>query len=357
MHFVLLAGTGIAVAGEGSAVEPAPIMQPAPESTYLDALGETVDETHASIQQSILQQAVRLDDFFGTEKTENLRRTSYELRLRNSLRVEKGWDARYGMGVRAKFTLSKISERLRFVIVGDDQPGQPTQTLPQDPGYPGLDRTTPTAHFANTELRYEFIQKPAMNMFLGVGARLALPFEAFVRGRFQFTHHLSDVSLLHVGETIFVKNTDFLGETTEISLDRLLGKDTLLRWSSTGTASEEIRGVEWGSELSLTRELSRRNAVTLTGGAYGNTRSAGFAQNYRILARYRQNFLRNWLYYELEPEVSWPRHNDDRYPANVAVTFRLEVVFQGSADRMEQSSGVPATVAPVQDWKKEEMTK
>ena len=93
-----------------------------------------------------------------------------------------------------------------------------------------------------------------MNLFLGAGVRVALPLEAFVRSRFLYSRDFSDVALMRLGETLFVKNSDLFGETSEFSLERLVGRDSLLRWASSGTASQEIEGLEWGSELSLATE-------------------------------------------------------------------------------------------------------
>jgi hypothetical protein len=289
-----------------------------------------MDVTHARIERGILKQTVRFDNFFGSVKPERHLQTRYDIRWRNSIRVEHGGKLTPGTTVRANITLSKISQRLRLFIAGEDEPGLTTQSLPQDPGNPGFDRTTPTTHFANTELRYDLIRKPSLNIFLGAGFRLKLPFEAFARSRLEYTRHLGDISLMRVAETFFVRNTDLLGETTEFSLERLFGETTLLRWSSAGTASKEIDGLEWGSELSLTRQLSPKSAVTLTGGVYGNTTSSALVQNYLILTRYRRNFLRSWLFYELEPQVSWPRNPDGSHPATLAFTFRIEIGFQGT---------------------------
>jgi len=289
-----------------------------------------MDETHARIERGILKQTVRFDNFFGSVKPERLLHTSYDIRLRNSLRVEHEGKLTPGTTIRANITLSRISERLRLFIAAEDEPGLTTQSLPQDPGDPGFDRTTPTTHFANTELRYELIRKRSLDVFLGAGVRLKLPFEVFARSRLQYTRNLGNISLMQVAETFFVKNTDFLGETTEFSLERLFGETTLLRWSNAGTASEEIKGLEWGSELSLSRQLSPKSAGTLTGGVYGNTTSSALVGNYRILALYRRNFLRSWLFYELEPQISWPRSPVGSHPATLAFTFRIEIGFQAT---------------------------
>ena len=292
-----------------------------------------MDTTHAMIERNLLKQIVRFDNYFGSVKPEILRQTRYDIRWRNSITLEHGNKLSSGTTFRANFALSRISHRLHLFIAGEEEPGVITQSLPQDPGYPGYDRTTPTAHFANTELRYELIQHPRLNIFLGTGARLALPLEIFARSRLQYFHNLGTISIMRVSETFFVKNTDVLGETTEFSIERLFGETTLLRWASAGTASEKIKGVEWGSELSLFLQLSPRSAVTLTGGIFGNTTLSPLVQNYQIHARYRRNFLRSWLFYELEPQASWPINPDKSRPAILVCTFRLEVAFQGTTSR------------------------
>ena len=99
--------------------------------------------------------------------------------------------------------------------------------------------------------------------------------------------------------------------------------------------------MEWGTELSMIRQLSPLSAITLTGGAYGNTSASAMVGNYKIFTRYRRNFLRSWLFYELEPEVSWPRNDAGQYLAKFAFTARIEVVFQRAAGEGGKAAGPP----------------
>jgi hypothetical protein len=227
--------------------------------------------------------------------------------------------------------LSRISDRLRLAITGEDEVDQPAPSLPEDPGNPGFDRTTRNARLVNTELRYGLIKKADLDLFLGAGFRVVLPPEGFVRSRFQYTRPLAELVQLRFGETLFLKNTSGFGETTEIDLERLFDRDTLVRWANAGTVSEEFSGMEWGTELSMIHQLSPRSAITVAAGIYGNTSASAMVGSYKIYNRYRRNFLRSWLFYELEPEVSWPRNEAGHYPATFAVTGRIEVVFQGDA--------------------------
>ena len=326
---ILLICTGITNAGDGPEAEPATTTAAEPTATDLNKkkseFSTKVDETHDVLERNILERVIRLDNFFGNVQTGQQQKTEYQLRWRNSLRVDQDGGLKPGTTIWAGVRLSRINERLRLVISGESEPEPLSSSLPQDPGNPGFDRNSQSMHVVNSELRYGFFQTASLNMFLGAGVRLILPPEAFMRGRLQYTYKISDASQLRCNETLFVKNFEVFGATTEINLERLINQKTLLRWASTATLSDEIKGMEWGSELSLIRELSSRSAMTLTGGVYG----VAEVENYRVLARYRRNFMKSWLFYELEPEFSWPKSADGSFSTHYALTFRLEVLFQG----------------------------
>jgi len=325
-------------------VPSAPAGSAAPVNTFqhkvLAMFGRTADQTHDLLERGILQQVVRFDDFFGKANNQQELHTSYLLRWRNSLRLEPGGGFTFGTTLRANVELSRISERLLLTVSGDDKSDSFAPSLPEDPGNPGFDRTSRPARIVNTELRYQLIRSPDTDLFLGSGVELILPPQVFARARFQRYQRISELSLIRFAETLFAKTPYGVGETTELSLERSLNPKTLLRLSNSGTVSEEIKALEWGSELSLLHELSTRSAVTLTGGIYGNTGFDDWVNNYRVLLRYRRNFLRPWLFYELEPQVAWPRNSDGSYSRTYAVTLRLEVGFQGAENK---AGGAAAT--------------
>jgi len=303
-------------------------------TAQVTALGKRAEETHDRLERGIMQQVLRLDDFFGKANNPKDLHTAYLLRWRNSLRWQEGSGFDVGSTLRANLELSRINDRLQLAISGAGKPDQLSPSLPEDPGNPGFDRTLRNTRIVNTELRYQLMRTPQADLFLGTGFDLALPPEFFARGRYQRQDRIGQIYLLHFAETLFVKNPDGFGETTELALERSLDHKTLARVAFSGTVSQEIKALEWGTELSLLRELTPASAVTLIGGVYGNTSIDDWVTNYRIAATYRRNFLRRWLFYELEPQVTWPRRDDGRFPTTFALTLRLEVVFQGNERKL-----------------------
>lgn len=299
--------------------------------------GAVLDTTHAKVERSILDRVIWFDNFFGTVRTEESRPTEYELRWRNSVRWEEGGRFRFRTSVRARARLPRISNRLHLVVFGENE-AEPSLTLPEDPGNPGFDQTLANTSIVNTEVRYNIVERPTTVLFLGTGVRVKLPFEYFARSRLLYTHPIGTVNLARFRETVFWRNKDGFGETTEFSLERQLHPKSILRWANAATLSESSSGLEWGSELSLQHRFSARSAGTVGGGVTGNTRPVAVVQGYRIFMRFRRNFYRTWLFYELEPEVTWPRDDRGRYTSAFAATVRLDVVFRGS-EAKERSQG------------------
>lgn len=330
----------LAAARFAAAEEPSPGNAPPDRASAAEEPlpGRVLDTTHEYLEQRILGLVVRFDEFFGSVKNEDLRRPAFQLRWRNALRWEEGGRFKYRTSVRAHLRLPAIGRRLHLVIAGETE-AEPSALVPEDPGNPGFDRTLRNTRLVNTELRYGVVRRPDVDLFLGVGVRLVLPLESFARTRFQYTRRLGDFALARIGETLFWKDRVGFGETTELELDRQLAPRTLLRWSNSGTVSEKSEGLDWGSELSLLQQFTARSAATLAAGLFGDTRPAAEVNSYRVLARYRRSVFREWIFVEVEPEVSWPRGASGGYHPAYASTFRVEAVFQGASAGREGKPG------------------
>lgn len=340
---VLLALLLLSLPGVAAAADAAEFAGPPQRETELPeeksftekmtVFGESVSKGHEQLEQDILEKMMRLDDFLGGVQTEGERQTSYVFRLRGGLRFEEGGGVEPDIALRASLVLPKTSKKLRLVISGENQNESPSPALPQDPGNPGFDRIgQPTSRVVNTEFRYELLKESDQYLFMGAGVKVALPMVPFVRGRYQYTRHFSRIALFRLGETLFAKEGKGVGETTEITLERLLTQKNLLRLANSATLAEEFKGLEWGSELSFIRQLTPKSAITFTGGIYGNTDLAAVINNYRLLSRYRRNFFEEWLFFEVEPEITWPRNDSGAHVAKLALTFRLEVLFSKVAE-------------------------
>lgn len=92
-------------------------------------------------------------------------------------------------------------------------------------------------------------------------AWVKLPFEAFARSRIDYLHPFTVTILLRFGETLFVKNSDLPGETTEITLAKLLDRGAILRRSNAGTGALLAKNRQKSRCSYLYRHLQPGNRV------------------------------------------------------------------------------------------------
>ncbi len=142
-----------------------------------------------------------------------------------------------------------------------------------------------------------------------VGVKLRLNPDAFAKARWLRNWNVTEETLLRVHQTVFWTRKRGLGETTQIDIVRLIGSNRLLRWGNVGTLSEDRKGLDWTSSLTLFRGFSNRRALTYQAFIRGETGRQSPLQNYGIELRYRQRILRKWLFAELRGSATFPRYD------------------------------------------------
>jgi hypothetical protein len=166
--------------------------------------------------------------------------------------------------------------------------------------------------------------------------RVKIPPDAFVRTRFQHARPIALSTLGRFTATAYWDARDGLGESNQVDFERWLAPPTLLRWSNSLAIAEKSNGWTWGTDLSLLHKFSPKSAITFAGGASGSTRPAWIAQNYRVLARYRRNVYRKWLFLEGEPDIHWPREEDGSRKPVWGTTLRVEILFAGTGPDLQK---------------------
>jgi hypothetical protein len=297
-----------------------------------DAVAPTVDNgwmdrSHSYIERDLFRFAAWFDRFFGDERMEVTGKPGSLLRWKNDFRSDEEDGFSYRSTFRATFRLPRLKKRWRLVISGESK-GDPTAVNPEDPGNPALD-TKATVRTGSTELIYDFLRTSRTSLYVGTGVHVKLPPEAFVRTRFQHARPIGFGTLGRYTGTVFFNSEDGLGESNQVDIERPLAPSTLLRWSNSVTITQESDGWDWGTDLSLLHKLSPKSAVTFAGGVSGATRPAWSAQHHRILARYRRNVLRKWLFLEGEPGIQWHEKEDGSRNPVWEATLRVEILFIG----------------------------
>ena len=288
-----------------------------------------VERTHSWVQKGLSETVVWFDRFFGDDQMVVTGRPESYLRWKS----EFWWDEvdrfSFRSTVRASLRLPRLKDRWHLVFTSESR-GDPNTIIPEDPGNPGLNPAS-QVRTSSTELVYDILRTPRSLLDAGVGVKVTIPPNAFVRTRFQHARPLAPDMLGRLTVTAYWDAQDGPGESNQLDFERWLAPPTLLRWSNSFTIEEKSKnnGWAWGTDLSLLHAFSPKSAITLSGGASGYTRPAWIAQKYQVLARYRRNVWRKWLFLEGEPYINWPRKEDGSRESVWGAILRVEILFTG----------------------------
>lgn len=106
----------------------------------------------------------------------------------------------------------------------------------------------PTRQFGNLEdesvlvgLGYSSPERTGNDFDLGVGVRVDLPLDPYARARYEIVRAFAEHYVFTARETVFWQNSEGLGTTTRLYLDRAISDALLLRWANLGKYTEEDR--------------------------------------------------------------------------------------------------------------------
>jgi hypothetical protein len=304
-----IAALGLALAGALAAAE-----EPAPETDEND-----VDRAHAAVSRSVIDAGRRLDRFFSDERIEEEVPGS-RIRLRGGFELRRGPDVDLGEDVDAKIALPRTEQRFQLLFGRVGVRNQEDDDLLTD-------RERESEYL--TGLRVLLRENAWLRLQADGGSKFRPVPDPFTRLRARLLYEL-DPWAFRLTETGFWFSRDGYGQTTRVDVDREFGERFFARATAEATVSETSDGVEWAHRLSLQRVLSPRRAIAFDVEMFGPTEPATVVEEYETSLRYRQRIWREWLFYEIEPALVFPRERG--YQLRPELTFRLEIVL-GSLGR------------------------
>lgn len=316
---VMTWGCGLARAQDAAPAEPEPGPLQSEQSE------PWFDTAHDTLERRLAEPLQWFDNFFADERAVAERPAGLFVRWRNDFTFTRDDDFEFDSDVDADFTLPRATKKLHL-LVQSDVTDRVEQYLPSS------DRTqsAPTAQDtagAQLGVRYNIREAPRSKLSASFRVRPDFPPRYKARVRYRYIHPLTDVSVWTATQVVEWESEDGWGETTELDYEYRFSPVRALRLSGMGRFAELSNGYEWSSGLSLFRQLSERRALSYGFSVAGHTRPENFVDEYSVGINYRQSIFRSWIYFDINPFLSWPRGVDDPRHFNPGVIFRLEVQF------------------------------
>ena len=261
------------------------------------------------INESFCSPATWFDGFFSSPRVDREVRAGSRLRWQNDYYRIEGGRYNFGSKLRGSLKLPRASKRLRLVFEGEKD--EPTE------------RVVALAESNETEIgllyRIKKTRRSRLNLKVSLSPAVTL--------RYRYLLPLSTSLSFGFTEEFFRRDNAY-GASSLFEFVKNLDDGLVLRQSNLFTRTENFEGTNWGIGLTLFQQLNNRQALSYESSYAGVTHPSTFATSTRVGIRYRENFYRDWLFYEIAPEITWPRAMiSDRREKIWAILFRLEMNF------------------------------
>ncbi|MCK9420008.1 MAG: hypothetical protein M0R70_11580 [Nitrospirae bacterium] len=287
-----------------------------------------LDQLHGYVQDHTCEPAVWFDTFFVKDHILLDLRPGTFIKIRTSARLAEGSSLANNNEFRLEWNLpqwTNVLKRWKLYIESRSaadkymtQPGQPIQ--------PGVDRETGERKPV-VGVRVDLYTKLRSLVSFESGAKIGIHSDAFIRMRYQYDKPFSEVYLVRFSEIAMWQAVEHFTNTTQLDFERKIATFALLRWGNNMTYTEGANGVTWNSGISLFTQLTPKSAISYDTSIWGVSYPDWRIDNYRVGSLYRRNFYRPWLFFELGPEVTWPKDESGRRNSVYAFMATFEIQF------------------------------
>ncbi len=287
-----------------------------PEAGEARSEDSAPDRAQRGISESLNGAAQWVDSFFddGRYISED---ASTKLRLRQSLFLEYGDGVENQTRVSLSIRVPHTQKRLRLFVGSEDETGKTPDTL--------FNRVETSEDTSAAGVQFFARATRTQNLSLTTGVKLDSQ-EVFAGPRYRQTVPLDDW-LFRFTQRVRWYTRKGWEATTRFDFEHLFRPTLFFRQTVEGRWREEDEGYQYEIRPSLVQQLHSGKAIEYQWNTLFQTRPNHSLESSVVLLRYRRNFLRPWLFYEINPQVAV--RNDEDFDPKLGITFQVEVVFGG----------------------------
>ena len=268
-----------------------------------------LDDMHENIAQSVQDSAIWFDDFFFLDGVMHQETAQAEARIR------LGWEPRsrelnqFQNRFRVRVRLPNLKNRLDVVLSDyDDETELGNERLGRDDNFGDKDRL-------NLALRWRSRPDSGFSHRIGVGRGL----QTFVKSRYRNHYSLADDTLMRIEGSIYYYSDDGFGSHFSTKFE------TLYRFDNNFYYRDKTEDWLWRHSWQSLHQFDQKTAIISGYYIEGLSRPNYRLNEHYVSVRWRQNALREWLFYEIEPFILWRR--DEHFAPSYGLALRVEGFF------------------------------
>ncbi len=257
------------------------------------------------------QSTVRwLDDWFGDPVEDEISKAY--LRAITDFRVTDQGDLTTAIRLRAKLALPKLNRRISLVFEDERPESESVRQLSNE-------------NDSALSLRYLIKSLERFRVDADLGVRSGP--DVFARLRYRESWALTSEDQIRVSQTLRYGAKEKVRAINEIDYSHAFSEQGVCTiYHNVDYREEEYeQGILWGRGMLYAHSLNHLGAWSVGVGQEGVSKPKWQEQSRFAWVRYRQRFMRDWLFYELEPRLTQQR--EQNWKNEASITLRLEVQF------------------------------
>ncbi len=277
---------------------------------------------HDVLSREVLSTAEWLDSFF-----DDSRYRAEENRTRVKVGLDYNWDraekSDFSVPISVQVRLPRLENKARVVLLGS--PDRDPEGKAPPPGTAASQLPGAQENNFTTAVDYYFLATKRLNIATRVGVRFreGEP-ELFVEPRYRQLATFDPWAVRFVQD--FKWWTQFGWEsTTTLDLERPLDKKFFFRSTLQGAWTEQDKDIYYYSLSFNLRQILSARAVIQYELVNGFQTRNDPLEEIRATVRYRRNFWRDWMFFEVAPYASYRRDQD--FDFTPGILLRLEMFF------------------------------
>ncbi len=283
------------------------------------------DETQIYVNSRFCEPALWFDNFFANDRVFEEGVAGTYIRWRNEFTYDEETSFSYKPDLSFSVELPGLKKRLRLTFDNEDDDALRDIV-------PGNQQST---NALGLQLDIAENSRSKFNISVSLSPRIRL--------RYRYTYPIFQLVTLRFTQEM-QREKEINSARTLIDFEKLFENQLFLRASSEGKVSETFDGVDWLQAFVLYQRLNKKTSLSYETSVNGITEPETLAINYRVGVRFRQNFHRKWLFYEVAPEITWPITLDEERlvveqgrRSKWLIFFRLEVHFGNAYKKRYQN--------------------
>lgn len=270
-----------------------------------------IDDSYHYLNTKFCQPALWFDSFFADQRTTKDARAGTMVRWYNDLIWLEGEGFSYVPNIIARLYLPKTSKKFKIVFESDT-----TDTIKEL--FPDDQSKQPKNALG---LSYDVSVKTRSSI------NIKATFRPGLEASYRYIYPFTEQTLWRFTQKIYQQKM-VTGEITYFDIDHSFNEKFLLRWANFAKLDTDVEGFEMGTGFTLYHYISPTQALNYRASISAKNKPYHYIDNTHLGLTYRHNIIRSWFFYELSPEINWPKDSDQEKTKDVSFTLRLEVMFK-----------------------------